>query len=211
MLRLWRRRRAAEIIDLQAIGVDPAHAGFAIKCTDDDGNPVWPDDPDEVPGWMPERQAWRAANGIPPLPYRTRREMESAVLAIVERLERRSESRLVGPFTPELAASRFLNALRASSPSETLEFNAAELSAAYADYCTDNNIAPTHIDQVKAVMAMMPGVDRQKSRSMIDGKRRQVVCWLIQPIEPHIDANQIDGDDEVDLADTFDEPIRLAA
>lgn len=215
MLRLWRRRRAAEIVDVAAdvpsAPIDPAHSGFSIRCTDDDGNLIWPDDPDEIPAWWHERDAWLSANGLPPLAYKTRREMEHALSIIVEQLECRRESRLVGPYSPDVAASRFVSALRASSPGEVLEYNAAELSAAYADYCADNNIAPTHIDQVKAVMALMPGVDRQKSRSMVEGKRRQIVCWLIQPLDAYDDVDEIDGDYEVDLADTFDEPMRLAA
>ncbi len=215
MLRLWRRRRAAECIgvsaDVPSAPVDPAHSGFSIRCTDDDGNLIWPDNPDEIPAWWHERDAWLTAHGLPPLAYKTRREMENAVSILVERLECRRESRLVGPYSPDVAASRFVSALRASSPGEVLEYNAAELSAAYADYCADSNIIPTHIDQVKAVMAVMPGIDRQKSRSMIEGKRRQIVCWLIQPIDIYDDVHDGDGVDEVDLADTFDEPVRLAA
>ena len=53
----------------------------AIRATDDDGNLIWPDDPDEVPAWRlaleAKAEAWGwAEQGVKLPPYRTRRESD---------------------------------------------------------------------------------------------------------------------------------------
>lgn len=212
MLRGLFRRRAsvADVVDLDDapfhVTTQPMAAGFQTCAVDDDGNPVWPDDPDEVPAWWYERQAWATINGTKLPPYRTRREMEHAVAAIIDRMEGQQTPQIVGPFSPELAARKFIDHLRSSNPGTLHEYSANELTTVYSEYCTEANIAPTHVDSVKAVLAMLPGVERSKARRMIDGKRTQCVTWLIRPFEPQ-ETEVIDDDDPVDI----DEPIRMAA
>lgn len=154
--------------------------GYMHRATDDDGNLIWPDDPDETPAWWFERQALALTIGLPNPPYRTKREMEAA-LSAVEMAERGFEPmEMSGPFTPDEAASRFLAYLQSHNVRQ--EYSAAELTDVYAEYCSTQNIVASPVDFVKASLAMMPAVSKKKvDRKGLDGKRTRPVCWIIEP------------------------------
>lgn len=189
---LFKRRKPAPFHALSASPITDAGAldvthcnlkpceGYRHRATDIDGNLIWPEDPDEAPAWWFERQALALTLGLPNPPYRTRREMESAINAI-EMAERGFEPMgLAGPFSTEEAASRFLAYLQGHNVRQ--EYSAAELTDVYTEYCSTQNIVASPVDFVKAALALLPAVSKKKvERKGADGKRTRPVCWIIEP------------------------------
>lgn len=181
--------------------------GYRHRATDDDGNLIWPEDPDETPAWWFERQALALTIGLPNPPYRTRREMETA-LSAVEMAERGFEPmEMSGPFSPDEAASRFLVYLQMHNVRQ--EYSAAELTDVYAEYCSTQNIVASPVDFVKASLALLPAVSKKKvDRKGIDGKRTRPVCWIIEPrLAPTTATDKPAKPTTIEEA----EPIRMAA
>lgn len=61
------------------------------------------------------------------------------------------------------------------------------------------------------MLARMSGVNKLTSRRMIEGKRTQVVCWLIEPTDPNAIEIGIDLSEAQDDLPEYEEPIRIAA
>lgn len=181
--------------------------GYQHRATDDDGNLIWPDDPDETPAWWFERQSLALTIGLPKPPYRTRREMEAAISAI-EMAERGFEPmEMAGPFTPDEAASRFLTYLQSHNVRQ--EYSAAELTDVYAEYCSTQNIVASPVDFVKASLALLPAVSKKKvERKGPDGKRTRPVCWVI---EPRLAPTTATAKPKIEPITIDVEPIRMAA
>lgn len=215
MHRWFSQRQRAELVrvpytlpTVDVADVECAPHGYRHRATDDDGNLIWPDDPDETPAWWFERQALALTIGLPNPPYRTRREMEAA-LSAVEMAERGFEPmEMSGPFTPDEAASRFLAYLQSHNVRQ--EYAAAELTDVYAEYCSTQNIVASPVDFVKASLALLPAVSKKKvERKGPDGKRTRPVCWIIEPrLAPTKSAAKAEIK-PIEIEDV--EPIRMAA
>lgn len=175
---IWHRvpdRRDA--VDAEIVSAAPAAKGWRHSACDDDGNIHWPDDPDEVPAWRIEREAWARAFGVHLPGYRTRREMEQAQeLAEIDTAP-------VSVPTPQVevgiddCATWFAGYLRENGAGE---YSASEINDLYATFCVARNLIPPPIDHVKAALALMPGVHRGKIDVKVDGRRQRLVRWLIE-------------------------------
>lgn len=165
-----------------------------------DGELIWPADPDEVPPWRLEREAYaKAYNSVVP-GYRCRRDaehhldlmaMSCAQIAI-------APPKIAPALSANLAARRFVDELR--HPTDVREFSAQEVADIYAGYCEDRHVTPTHIDQVKKAMLGLPGVYRDQIIIHEGGKRKRPMRWIIVPAAEL--ANE---------PNDYAEPIRLAA
>lgn len=171
------------------------------SAVDDDGNLIWPANPDEVPAWRLEREEWARRAGVQLPSYRTKREMYQGEERIRERLSGLVCREPSPALSPDDAAARFLNWLRSSG--SDLEFSAQELSNAYDAHCADQNITPTSVDMMKAALALLPGVHRETVDMRVDGRRRRCAKWVIT-FEQDI---PFDGEPEEEA----DEPLRVAA
>lgn len=207
----WSAERPRPMIQIAAPAVEPAIEARQIesdalpqwvhRAIGDDGAMLWPEDPDEVPAWVIERNAWRATFGGKPLPYSTRREAE-AHLASFEREPLFVEaSEPAPPLSHYAAAERFLAWLRKDSV--VGEFTAEELKDLYGRFCIAANVTPTAVDHVKKKLFGMPGVYREVLDKKVNGRRQRPVVWIIEPAASN-DVDEIEHDDEA-------EPIRLAA
>lgn len=185
-------------------GVEPDVQGFIHRATDDDGNLIWPDDPDEVPLWRIEREIWAGIHGLSLPSYRTRREMEQAEMLMVMGIEpvaAFAPAKLVSLPVAE-AAARFLEGLRHHA--DVRELSAADISNLYLEHCEAEGLEPVAVDQMKDVLKTLPGVFKQPVSSYETGKRRRTMQWVIVPA-----AEMAERD--VDEAPFFDEPMRIAA
>ena len=158
---------------------------WAHSACNDDGELAWPEDPSEVPEWRLEREAWADACGVKLPSYRTKRDADLAI----ELCAMACPGPLPDPDPPEpalpvdKAAELFLGSIQNGIPSGVAEYSADELSASYEEWCAVRNLLPSSIDHVKAAMALLPGVYRDKQAVYVDGKRRRVVRWVISPAE----------------------------
>lgn len=178
-------------------------AAWQHSAVDDDGYVVWPDDPDEVPAWRLEREAWASRAGITLPPYRTRREFQQHEdMAAIDAAPPAVVSNPVA-LSIDDAATQFLEFMIVDD--RTGEFSASEISAHYAEFCEHRRIAPCPVDQVKAALALMqPRVRRIKTDQRINGKRHRSIRWVIEPA----DAGDCGGGQVVVSNVT---PIRMAA
>lgn len=148
---------------------------------DDDGDLIWPDDPNEVPAWRIEREAWAFRAGVKLPPYRTRRDVEQQEdLAII------STAPLLPPEQPRIVsiddmARMFLAYL--VSDDMAGEYSALEISSAYAEFCSIGNIKPCQLDPVKSAMSLLPGVHRIQTCQRVNGKRQRAIRWIIAPAD----------------------------
>lgn len=209
LARLVRRTPSRDLYPalIENCAYEAVRGGYEHRAVDDDGNLIWPDDPDETPAWWFERQALALTIGLPHPPYRTRREMEAKIAAI-EMAERGFEPmEMSGPFLPDEAASRFLSYLQSHGVRQ--EYSAAELTDVYTEYCSTQNIVASPIDFVKAALALLPAVSKKKVDRKVDGRRTRPVCWIIEPrLAPILIATGVET--EPDVIDEF-EPFRMAA
>lgn len=194
------------------------HPGIDLIMETAECDPVWPDDPDEVPAWVLKAEAVRAAAGITDrLPARTKSEFARSV-EIVEAqaaatLSKPVESKpvLSIELRPQLstadAARRFLAAIQHDEI--VGEYTAPELSALYSQFCADHNLTPSPVDHVKAELAHLPGVHRQQVATSCPetGKRRRNWMWIITPM---CEMATLEHDPFV-TDESEPEPIRLAA
>lgn len=196
-----------DALDIASCDLKPQD-GYQHRAADTGGSLIWPEDPDEVPAWWFERQAWATINNVSLPGYRTRREMEAAVNAI-ELAERGFEPmEMSGPFQPEEAASRFLAYLQSHNVRQ--EYSASELTDVYTEYCSTQNIVASPVDFVKAALALLPAVSKNKvERKGADGKRTRPVCWIIEPRLAPVEKPRTVNTDSRPADDA--EPIRMAA
>lgn len=176
--------------------VEPA--GFRFRAVDADGNLAWPHDPDEVPAWRLEREVWAGLTGASLPPYRTRREMEAWIARVEREVEPIADEPLLA-LDAEASAVQFLSWLR-DTDAEAREHTAQEMSDLYAVFCGERRVIPAPVDNVKAHLALLPGVFRKEVNLKVDGRRSRQMRWVID-----CDLGEIPFD--ADAA----EPLQLAA
>lgn len=151
------------------------------RASNDDGLPwcngVWPDDPDEVPGWRLAAEIQAKLYGYRLPSYRTRREFE-AMLERCRAAEEHSSTDVIHPPLPAMQAAReFVAALRAAD--RTGDYTVDELAAAYLDHCTAQRRAPTKDRALRIALGQVPGVWTHTVERSIDGKRHRPTIWHI--------------------------------
>mgnify|MGYP003322841072 FL=1 len=152
----------------------PAQSMWRHPATTETGQPIWPDDPDEVPAWRIEREAWALSIGVTLPSYRTKREwMQAEDLATMS-----CSPLIVTQIAPEESiedvARAFLAHLRERNEGP---MSAKRVTEVYSDWCEDTARAPRSVDQVKAVVALLPGVARSMADQRVNNRRRRVVMW----------------------------------
>lgn len=175
-----------------ALAVDDAavETTSTVECQpiDDCGNYyTWPDDPDDVPGWVIQAEARRLAAGITdPLPARTHREfrqqleMAAVIIASSDAVVKAAPSPALSPSD---AARAFLDDLMAEAGElgERLELGVAALAERYEAHCERENRVPCAIEQMKGKLARLPGCTRTKADERRNGRRYRPVVWIIDP------------------------------
>lgn len=188
-------------------------AGFGVavdaEAVADDAMPLIMDCREErhADGWcgdaMMAAHAERAAmRGLVLPSYRTYEDFAAMVArcTVALRPEPVAEPEPKPEFAPELspdaAASRFLAWMQDGIGDEPRTFGSDDLSAAYAEFCVDQNLTPTPENKMRAALALMDGVTRVQKNSKANGKRVRTFMWTIAPVsEPA----------------PFDLPIQVAA
>ena len=143
---------------------------------------IWPEDPDEVPTWRLAQEARAAIFGLGIPPDRTRRQFELAI-----ELAERKASIKIAPIAPLAALSPSESARRFHAylqhEEDVEEFTVPELSAKYSEFCEHENLTPSHLDFVKAELALRAGVHAKQisTKNPATGKRHRPVMWIIAP------------------------------
>lgn len=151
-----------------------------------DERQIWPDDPDEVPTWVLRAEQLRAVIGIhAPLPARTKREwwqqVDLAEMTVAQQLTPTVET-LAPPLPHGEAARRFLGAIQ--DDEIVGEYTALELTDRYLAWCASERLTPTHVDTMKAELALLPGVHKRviDRRDPATKVRSRIAMWVITPL-----------------------------
>lgn len=210
---LLRRLHRPTTTPIDAVVIEPVVAR-THRATNDNGDIVWPDDPDEVPAWRLELEADADAKGIPHhivMPsYRTRGEYDAMLAAVKARIERPTltlVAETVRPLTSEQSARAFITTLRRRN--EIGEYTAAELDRTYLEWAEQRGPDEPPVataSMMKAALGKMAtdGVYRSARDTRKGGKRvNRLVTWVILPETPFDDDSANDnGEFE------HDEPLR---
>ena len=164
---------------------------------------IWPEDPDEVPTWRIAQEARAEMLGLGIPPYRTRRQFELAI-----ELAEHKASIKIAPIAPLAALSPSESARRFHAylqhEEDVEEFTVPELSAKYSEFCEHENLTPSHLDFVKAELALRTGVHRRQidKKDPTTGKRQRPMMWIIAP--------KAEASDDIPF-DLHQDDIRMAA
>ena len=136
---------------------------------------VWPENLDEVPGWVIEREArWGR------LPTRTRRQFEEQVARLEEAFQPKDHTPLPA-YSPQEAAQIFYEWLPSGS------YESTELSDIYRRHCEAMQRVPASENHMREAFGSLPGVTRKMlSKKDAKGKRIRPIFWMIdKAVEPY--------------------------
>lgn len=161
-------------------GKDAGQAETSAPLADHLDPGEWPDDPDVVPAWRLRAEAAAAAGGYQIVPYRTRREWESA-RTLCRLVHGRDADDLLPALLPEESAKQFRSWLMMQASGELApEYSNEELSAAYKQFCAEEERQPSAENNMRRHLRMLPGIERvQVSNYGSTRTRVRNFVWLV--------------------------------